>query len=309
MRSTLLESIFTLTALTFMAAGCGSASSGGIKAAPATTSGDFTQPRDAVPNSDGTTFYFTARTSGGAPGVFQVPAGGGQATLVTSGAPLVSPNSLAISTDDKTLYVTDGGGSGQIFAVPISGGPPSALSGTSGTAPVGIEVGRSGSDLLYFTGKSASGGQPGVFTISPTGGTPNVVLAGSPLTSPGGVTVANNGDVYVVNIEGSAQNGGCIYKVVSSTSTLLTCGLIFGNPSGITLNLAQDTLLASGMDLKGHDLVYTIDLATRRISTADDDISQNTAGGGVHRAKNADIFSWADLTAGTAGTVYKITFR
>jgi Tol biopolymer transport system component len=164
------------------------------------------QPRDSVPSSDGSLFYFTALTSGGMPAVFQVPASGGQATLLTSGAPLIAPNSLAISSDDKTLFVTDSGGSGQIYTVPTAGGAATALFGTSGTVPYGIEVRRSGSDQIYFSGKSASSGKPGVFTVSPTGGTVSTVLEGSPLTNPGGVTVASNGDVYVVSIEGSRHS-------------------------------------------------------------------------------------------------------
>lgn len=305
-------SALALATLAYTVSGCGGSSSsggGGISAVPATTSGAFMQPRDSVPSSDGTLFYFTALTSGGVPAVFKVPASGGQASLIASGAPLSAPNSLAISSDDKTLFVTDGGGSGQIYIVPTAGGAATALVGTSGTAPYGVEVRRSGGDLIYFSGKSASSGKPGVFTISPTGGTVGTVLEGSPLTSPGGVTVANNGDVYVVNIEGPGQDGGCIYKIASGAATQLACGLRFGTPSGITLDLAETLVLASGIDATGHDQVYAISLATKTVSTVNDDISQNTRGGGVHRARSVDVFSWADLSAGSAGTVYRVTFK
>jgi sugar lactone lactonase YvrE len=308
MRSMTMGYFVSLAALLSMAGGCGN-QGGGISAVPATTSGNFMQPRDSVPSSDGTIFYFTATTSAGQPAVFKVPAAGGQATVVASGAPLVSPNSLAISSDDQTLFVTDSGGGNQIFTVPTGGGSASPLSGTSGTFPVGIEVGQSGGDLIYFTGRDVSSGKPGVFSIRPTGGTPSLVVEGAPLTTPGGVTVTSTGGLYVVNTPAQGQITGCIYQVSGGAASQFACGLHFGNPSGITLNLAQTTLLVSGGDDTGHDLVYTIALSTKAVATAADGISQNTNGGGVHRARNADIYSWADLTAGGLGTVYRIELK
>lgn len=316
MRSTFLSSIFTLvtfTSIPFMHAGCGSASSGGISAVPATISGPYTQPRDAVPNSDGTTFYFTATTSGGAPAVFQVAAAGGQATIVKSGAPLAAPNSLAISSDDKTLFVTDGGGSGTIFALAVDGSSISALPGSLGTSPVGIEVGRKAgqpaADVIYFSGKNASSGRAALFSLRTTDSAPMTVLEGAPLANPGGVTVTQGGDVYVANVDDVARSRGCIYRIASGSATELACNLHFGTPSGITLNLAENTLLASGLDDTDHDQVYAINLATKEVAAVNNDIGQNTRAGGVHRARSVDVFSWSDLAAGSGGAVYRVTFR
>ena len=50
-------------------------------------------------------------------------------------------------------------------------------------------------------------------------------------------------------------------------------------------------------------------MATGEVSSADAGIADNTDAGGLHRARNADLFSWADLTAGGRGTVYRIEFK
>ena len=79
---------------------------GNFTAAPATTSGAYSLPLDTVPSKDGSTFYFIAMGKNGM-GIFKVAASGGAATEIVSGAPLVGPTSLSISSDDATLYIAD----------------------------------------------------------------------------------------------------------------------------------------------------------------------------------------------------------
>src|SRR5690242_771897 len=100
---------------------------------PATQSGQYQRPLDSVPNPDATTIYFTATGPKG-PGVFQVPAAGGAAVEIATGAPFAEPVGIAISSDGRQLYVADPK-AGQIFVVPVAGGAPAALSGTEKTAP------------------------------------------------------------------------------------------------------------------------------------------------------------------------------
>src|SRR3954468_1952254 len=94
-----------------------------------------TLPWDAVPSPDGSTIYYTAFAKDGTPAVFSVPAAGGDATVLASGAPLVMPLGLDVSSDGKTLYVADpwtaGADGNAVFAVSTAGGStPTAVAGT-----------------------------------------------------------------------------------------------------------------------------------------------------------------------------------
>src|SRR5262245_1716538 len=63
-------------------------------------------PFDATPSPDGKTVYFTAlREESGerVPGVFKVPAGGGDIEVLASGDTLASPIGITISLDGATL--------------------------------------------------------------------------------------------------------------------------------------------------------------------------------------------------------------
>ena len=55
-----------------------------------------------------------------------------------------------------------------------------------------------------------------------------------------------------------------------------------------------------------------VDLTTGKQSMfkgdADTDITKFQEPAGLHRARNKDVFSWADSTAGKSGTVFKINF-
>lgn len=291
--------------------GCGSVV--GFAADPAATSatGGFTNPRDTVPNSDGSTFYFTATTANGQPGVYMVTStGGAMAVQITAGAPLVAPNGLAISGDDQTLYISDT--SAGLFKLPTRGGSPQLIAGTDQHHPRGLDVAPSGgTDVIFFTGDDPATGQGGVFTVSPAGGAITTVAKGSPLLTPVGIVVGNDGTVYVSNPLAFAANApaGSLFQIAAGKPTQLVAGLRLGYPAGVALNLNNSLLLASGLDSdKGTAVVYAVNLTSKVLTTYNQGISANTGAGGVHRARNADIFGWCGLSTGGSGTVYRISF-
>lgn len=288
----------------------------------ATQGGDFMRPLDTVPSSDGSQFYFTGMGSQGM-GVYQVAAAGGTAKALATGAPLVSPFGIAISADDKTLFVADAAAGydpndpagadkvGAIFTLATSGGTPAVLAGTEGTRPRAVEIGSDASaDTLFFSGQGASDGKPGVFKIPAAGGAVSAVFSGDPLTDPGGVAVARDGTIYVANTTSAMDGTASIYKIKDGAATLVAGDLRAGYPAGIALSQNGGTLLVSGRDRTlGTDVVYRIVLDTNTVSQFSMGIENNTDAGGLHRARSADVFSWADLTAGGTGRVYRISFK
>ena len=98
--------------------------------------------------------YFSGREADGKGAVYSIPTGGGAATPVFVGPPLVSPSSVAV-TDDGTVYVTDNGGGGALYALkgvtatlikaPLSGGFPS-----------GVALSRDGTAILLGAASGAT---------------------------------------------------------------------------------------------------------------------------------------------------------
>lgn len=313
-----------------LAAGCSGSGpapepSGAFTATAASGDGSYSTPLDTTPSSDGSVFYFTAySTEAGAEsmGVFKVAASGGPVTKIFSGAPLQSPLGIAISSDDKTLYIADSAaghdpndpdarpGVGQIFKLPVAGGTPMVVSGTEGTRPRGLDLRAEGNnDVLYFSGNDPQSGAPALLRIG-TGGL-TTVASGEPFHDPSGVAVADNGDVYVTDSTGSGGSSrASVIKVAGGAASVLVSGLQVGSPAGAALTRSQTLLLVSGRNGdRNADLVYKIRVATGEVSSADAGIADNTDAGGLHRARNADLFSWADLTAGGRGTIYRIEFK
>ncbi len=290
--------------------------------AAATTAGDYTLPLDSVPTSDGKTFYFTAMSNNGSDmGVYRVDAAGGAATAVFVGAPLVSPFGIAISSDDGTLYIADSGAghdpndpagdskSGAVFSLPVGGGTPTALPETQGLRPRGVEVTRQdNNDVVWFTG-TGSDGRASVFKLA---GGLQTVAAGDPLTDPGGVAISRSGQVYVTNTAQGDSGLSSVYQVDSGTPTEIASGIRVGYPAGITTSQDGKTLLVSGQDATlGTAAVYRINVDTREVSSINAGLENNPDAGGLHRAKNADVFSWCGVTVGTGGSgiVYRIEFK
>jgi len=274
----------------------------------AAQSGTFQTPLDSALDPDATTVYFTASGANG-PGLFRVPAAGGDVTEILAGAPFVAPTGIALGSDGKQIYVADpqaaadGGKLGQIFVVAAGGSTPTMLKGTGGTAPRGMDVVREGDqDMIYFTGKDPADGQVGVFKLPAVGGVPTIVAKGTPLVEPDGVTVTRAGVVYVTDRSTGGAGVGSVFKISGATVTPIVARVRTGNPAGVALTLDESILLVSALQTdRDSDQVLLVDLASLQTGSLTKVIDQNQHAGGVHRARNRNVFSWADLTAGPGG--------
>jgi len=272
-----------------------------------TKSGAFKNPLDSTPNPAEDTIYFTATGNNGK-GVFRVPAAGGAAEEVATGAPFLSPRGIAISTDGKQVYVADTQ-AGQILVVPAAGGKPAPLPGTLGAAPRGMDVvNMGGADMVYFTGIDPADGKPAVMKIASAGDkAPTVIVKGAPLVAPDAVVMTKAGVLYVSDQSAGSANSGAVFKVAGGTATRIADNLKLGEPGGVALTPDDGVLLVSSIDkAKGTDQVLLIDLGSLQTGLVTAVVGENHAAGGVHRASGKGLFSWADSEAGGRGSVYII---
>jgi sugar lactone lactonase YvrE len=266
---------------------------------------------DATPDPDGVELYFTGIDPVKGAGVFKAKADGSDpaAVEVHAGDPFVSPFGITIGTDGKQLYVADPGAEsandhGQIFVLPIGGGAPAALAGTADFLPRSVEIGQeNGKDLLFFTGTDPADGKPGVFKISISGGTALTVSKDALFRDPSGIVVAKNGDVYVVDTQAAASGHASVLKVTSNGAAQEVIGeLRVGYPPGIALTLDEKSLLVSGLDpLTLNDVLINFDMTDKTQTLLNDVIGSYSESAGLHRAKNKNLFAWADSSAGPKG--------
>jgi hypothetical protein len=319
MQGTMISGCFACLAIALAAtAGCTSKTNTPSASKPSVSIGSLssaahgagvTSPFDATPDPSGKNVYFTAIGAHGA-GVFKVAAGGGPVSEIFAGPPFVSPFSIAISMDGSQLFVADLGAQtaksdgGAVFSLPVGGGTPSDLGGTAGMLPHGLEV---SGDTLYFTGVSSTGA-PGLFTTSLGGGGVSAIATGAPFVQPSGVAIASSGDVYVVDAESAGAQSAQIIKVSHGSPSVYLSNIAVGFPAGIVFNQSESQLLVSARDTtKGTDAVLVIDVASATVSQFTSEIDKFVDPAGLHRAHGANIFAWADSTAGNVGTVYVIT--
>ena len=286
-------------------------SSSGISIDVATLSGNFQHPLDSAIDSAAINIYFTATGPNG-PGVFHVPAAGGTATEVSAGHSFVAPNGIAVSSDDRHVYVADPQAweGGAIFVVAINGGSPRVLHGTDGTVPLGLDVViENGQEMIYFTGRDPDDGQVGVFKISATGAPhPTLVAKGAPFVAPDGVTVSRSGAVYVTDREANSPCSGSVFKITGKKIRKIVDDVRLGNPAGLALTLDESTLLLSAIqENSNRDQVLVVDLATLQTSSITQVVGRNhNDAGGLHRARYSDVYSWCGTSASKTGTVYKV---
>lgn len=265
----------------------------------------FAAPLDAVPNADGTVVAFTAMTDDGA-AVFTIPVAGGAATRIAAGDPLSAPFGIMWSTDGMRIYVADSGaedmpadGVGRIFGMTAEGGSIAALAGATGTSPRSLElVQENNLDVIYWTGVTADK-KAAVFKMNADGSNRSVV-ATSPLVDPSGITVDSKGVVYVA--DSSGENGATLYKIENGNVSELAAGMRFGHPAGIALVPSETAVLVSGLDLAtAHSAVYKVEVASGQVSSFNNGIAENTDSAGLHRAKKAGVYAWANAAGNTKG--------
>lgn len=293
-------------AIAMLALSLGQATGQDLGATVASQSGDFAGPIDATPNSDGTTFFFTAIGPNG-PGVFRVPSTGGPATVVVAGAPFVSPAGISISSDGRQIYVADplawagGGRQGQIFVVPSGGGTPRPLRGAEGRGPRGIElVAEGGQDAVYFTGYDPANRTPGIYKIpAADAAAATVVFEGAPIVEPEGVAVGRSGAVYITD-----RAAKTVFKIESGAIFTVVDIIRPGHPAGIAISLDESHLLVSTRQpYRNRAQVLVVDLSTMEISASTDVVGNNPDAGGLHRARNIALYAWCGAPM---GPVFKI---
>ncbi len=289
---------------------------------PVANAPEAAMPVDATPSPDGKDIYFIAFSSRmdadgirveRLPAIYKVSATpGGAPQKLFEGEPLQSPFGITISDDGATLFIADssadGGGEaarsdGRVFSMSAGGGTPVSLAGTEGITPAGIEA--SGASL-YVTGKKD--GMAGLFKTGIGGGAVSAVAVGGPFTDPGGVAVTRSGIAYVIDT-GSAtgsQSLASVVKIMPGGKTeILLDGLSVGHPAGIALVNDESAILVSGLDrAQGTDRVFRVSLGDRSVTTLSEKIGDFYESAGLHRARNSEVFAWADSHANGTGTVY-----
>lgn len=294
------------------------------KIAPVANGPEAVLPMDATPSPDGNDVYFIAFTTMAAddgvgdvrvPAVFKVSASGGAPTKLHAGKPFGSPFGITISDDGQTLFIADSSADGatgeegaersdgRVLSLPAGGGTPALVAGTEHIIPAGIEV-MGGS--LYVTGRRD--GAAGLFRLPVGGGALTTVASGGAFSDPGGVAVARNGDAYVVDTGGvtSATALASVIKIdVAGKTEVIHEGIKVGHPAGIALVNDDSAVLVSALDAtEGTDRVYRIELGSRQVRQHSAVIGEFVESAGLHRARNAEVFAWADSHANGTGTVY-----
>ena len=273
-----------------------------LVATVASQSGEFAGLLDTASDPDGTTFYFTGISPSG-PAVFKVASTGGQATVVFAGAPFVSPTGIAVSGDGRQLYVADPrvwagpGRLGQIFVLPVGGGRPQPLRGADGGNARGVEiVSEGGQETVYYTGSFKSG-TSGIYKIASTGADgPTVVFEGAPIVNADSVAVSRAGVVYFTDL-GDSDNPGSVGKIEGGVVSSVVDSVRLGHPAGIALSLDESYIAISSLQpYKNRAQVLSVDLVTFEVSATTNGLPPNPGPAGLHRARNAPIFAWADMS-------------
>lgn len=290
-------------------AALGDGNPGQIK--PAASGAEFTSPFDATPDPKGEIVYFTALTKDGEPGVFKVAAAGGAVTRLFVGAPLATPQGIAISEDGKTLVIADASadrdedtdGNGSLFTLSIDGGTPAVLAGSEGLRPRGLEI--VGNDVVFTGTKDKS---PGVYKMPMSGGAASAVAAGAPFSDPSGIAIRKNGEIYVADSSPEGAIGSAVLKVADGKASIFKSEIAVGNPAGLALAQNDNAILVSGFDPeKGTDVVFRFDLGSGEMKVIDSVIKDFQESAGLHRAKSAEVYAWADARANKTGTVFVLS--
>lgn len=285
---------------------------------PAATSSELTfrSPLDAALSPDGKIAYFIA-IEGDEAAVYKADAPStGAPTKLAAGFPLAAPFGIDVSSDGNTLVLSDPGAlldeeapaRGELFTLATAGGTPVKVTGVSGYRARGVVVVvEGGADVAYFSGKEPGTDAPGVFKVPVAGGTVTVVTKDAAFVDPSGLTVAKDGTVYVVDTADAEAASARVLKVSGATTSVMLSNLSVGYPAGIALSQDEKTILISARDPeKGTDAVIRAPVAGGEMQLVSTGIDAFQEPAGLHRARNADTFIWADSNANNGGTVYVI---
>jgi hypothetical protein len=284
--------------------------------APA-ANGGFHDAFDAQPNAMGTTVFFTGVDSMGNAGVFkQAICPAGTVTTVYTGPQFDAPFGIALSSDDKTVFVADPSApedptymtptkdNGVLYSLSAAGGmAPAILVGSVQPRSVTVHV-EAGTDQVYFTGIDKATGKPGVFKVPAGGGAVTTVVEGAPFRDPAGIAIATNGDIYVVDTLGTGSGLAGIILIPNGMTTGASWlpNIQVGYPAGIAILSDASELLVSGLDPAAQsDIVFQITVATKALVNNTTGIGSYGEAAGLHRALKANVFAWADTKAKPMG--------
>lgn len=281
-------------------------------AGPAT----FRAPLDAALSPDGKTAYFVA-LAGDEAAVFRTPAPSSEPpALLAKGGRLVSPFGVDVSSDGATLVLADSsalpesdeGEPGALLVLSSSGGTPQPLAGTAGYRPRGVVVVKTASgDVVYFSGRERGTGEPGVFSVPLGGGTVSVVAKGGPFVEPSGLAVDAAGTVYTADVGDPDGQNARVLEVAQGTPRVFLANVAVGYPAGVALSQDEKTLLLSARHPQARtDAVVRAPVGGGEIELITGGIDAFEEPAGLHRARSADTYIWADSAANGGGTVYVI---
>jgi hypothetical protein len=279
---------------------------GGLPTAvtPVATEG-FRSPLDAVASPDGSVFYFTAFTdeAESQAGIFSVPAAGGTATALYTGAPLALPTGLVISCDGSTLVVADaaisgtgegddtGPDVGALYTISTTGGTLTPLTADEIAVPTGLALSFD-CEQLYVTGWTDER-EPTLFRMPIAGGAVDVVYQGAPLVSPTGLYVDTNEVAWVLDHIAGEDGEGVLFAISPDGGIQeVASGLTLGSPGGCSLDSAAGTAFIPVRDERGPARLHSIELATGTV--VDIDTPDLVDPAGLRTARNAAVFALVD---------------
>jgi DNA-binding beta-propeller fold protein YncE len=265
----------------------------------------FTNPMDAVASLDGETFYFSAFTDEAAPrpGIFSIPATGGDVKQLAAGAPLENPAGLLLSSDGKKLYIADiGHRAGELgedaeeidasvmYTISTDGGALTRLAADGISEAAGIALSYD-EDAIYVTGYDAEG-RPGLFTLPPGGGTATAVLVGAPLESPSGVYVDQAQVAWVMDQHPSRGRGGALWAIdAQGEASEVVSGLGLSEPAGVSLAAGGRIAVIPHRTADGAGQLLTVDTQTGEQTTVESTMREPA---GIRSSRQEPIFAVVD---------------
>ncbi len=183
-------------------------SSGG--AASAVSASGIVRPGGLAMGPDCKTLYATGRTTDGAPALFTLPIGGGSASIVHQGDPLVAPTGLHVDASGVAWvmdHLAQGkDGEGVLFAIPSDGSRADVVgSGLAMGTPGGVSLVAGGGTAVIPTRDADGKGQ--LTSIDIATGTVQQ-LAAPDIIDPAGLRTAREAGVFAV----VDSEGGAIFK-------------------------------------------------------------------------------------------------
>ncbi len=281
---------------------------------------DAAEVLDATPSPDGKVVYWTGLGKNGAAVFTAASDGSGVAKELASGDPLAAPVGIAVSSDGTKLFIADAGANdaimpanksqdtGGIYTLPNDGGTPTLMAGTSHLVPRGIEIhAEGGEDVVYFTAVDPMKGA-GVFSVSALGGAVTAVNNAALWRDPSGIAIAGDGTMYVCDTLGDGGRRAQVFSMAKAGMPVAFAAPLQVNyPCGVALSKDDKTLYVSGLDdATRSNRVWASDVAIKDATALYAmEAGKEFEAAGLHRARNASLFSWADGSAGPKhGTVH-----